>query len=199
MTTQTASRADDFLLFFKTWLRAPLKTAAYGPSSRALADVAAREARIGPEGAVLEFGAGTGALTEALVDSGVSPDRLVLFESDPGFADVLRRRYPGARIIGGDCYAEIYDLEIEGAAAFVSGLPLVQYPDRAWFVTYCLASLGRPGARFVQLTYLPVSPVPMSRLPGVASGCSETVWQFPPARIWWYERDQSTQSSPISR
>lgn len=183
------TRRGDALRFFRTWLKAPLQVAAYGPSSPALARAVALAAQPGREGPVIELGAGTGALTDALVDAGVSPDRLVLFESDAGFADILRCRYPRARIIGGNAYGVVDIPGLSGAATIVSGLPLVQVPaaPRAQFVIDCLRTLGKPGARFVQLTYMPASPVPLARLPGVQAEVSRTVWaNFPPARVWSY-------------
>lgn len=176
-------------LFFKTWLKAPLKTAAYGPSSHALALAMARAAMIGRDGPVIELGAGTGALTAALVERGVSPERLILFESDPAFAEVLEQRFPGARLVAGDAYAAPDTLGVTDAAAVISGLPLVQYAGRARFVVDCLDKLCRPGARFCQLTYMPSSPVPLSGLPGLEHHVSRTIWaNFPPARVWSYWR-----------
>ncbi len=182
-------RDDAPALFFRNWLKSPLKTAAYGPSSPALATAMARAARIGPDGPVIELGAGTGALTVALVEAGVTPDRLILFESNPAFVAVLEQRFPGARIVAGDAYAAAKELDVRDAAAVISGLPLVQYPGRAAYVIDCLDILCRPGARFCQLTYMPTSPVPLSELPGLAHEVSRTVWaNFPPARVWSYWR-----------
>jgi phosphatidylethanolamine/phosphatidyl-N-methylethanolamine N-methyltransferase len=191
MTTLISTGKGDGLLFLKTWLKAPLKTAALSPSSAGLGQMAACEAAIPGDGPVVEFGVGTGALTAELVAMGVAPARLVLFESDPAFQDVLRSRYPEARVIGGNCYQAVRSIDIANAAAFVSGLPLVQEParDRARFVLDCLDLMGRPSARFVQLTYLPVSPVPAKLLPGVTVRRSPTVWSnMPPARIFSYWR-----------
>jgi len=189
MAVLSDRRRSDAWQFFRTWLKAPLQVAAYGPSSPALARAVAAAARPGRDGLVIELGAGTGALTEALVEAGVTPERLVLLESDVGFADLLRRRYPRARVIGGNAYGVIDIPGLGGAASIVSGLPLVQVPaePRARFVIDCLTRLGRPGARFVQLTYMPSSPVPLSRLPGIGAEVSRTVWaNFPPARVWSY-------------
>lgn len=181
--------ADAAGLFFRSWLKAPLKVAAYGPSSRALARRMFEEARIGADGPVIELGAGTGALTAALVEGGVDPKRLVLYESLPEFVAVLTERFPGARIVSGDAYAAPVELDIDDAAAIVSGLPLVQYPPRAAYVTECLDRLCRPGARFCQITYMPSSPVPLKQLPGIAHRVSATIWgNFPPARVWSYWR-----------
>jgi len=189
MAALSGSRRSDAWQFFRTWLKAPLQVAAYGPSSPALSRAVAAASRSGRDGLVIELGAGTGALTDALVEAGVSPERLVLLESDEGFADILRRRYPRARIIGGNAYGVVDIPDLRDAASVVSGLPLVQVPaePRAKFVIDCLTTLGRPGARFVQLTYMPSSPVPLSLLPGVEAEVTPTIWaNFPPARVWSY-------------
>ncbi|WP_157217285.1 class I SAM-dependent methyltransferase [Flavisphingomonas formosensis] len=198
MAVLSDTRRADAWQFFRTWLKAPLRVAAYGPSSPALARAVAAAARPGRDGLVIELGVGTGALTEALVEAGVSPERLVLLESDEGFADLLRRRYPRARVIGGNAYGVVDIPDLRGAASIVSGLPLVQVPagPRAKFVLDCLARLGRPGARFVQLTYMLSSPVPLPLLPGTAAEVSPTVWaNFPPARVWSYSLEHGASVS----
>jgi phosphatidylethanolamine/phosphatidyl-N-methylethanolamine N-methyltransferase len=192
MTSLAEADGRDGVLFFKTWLKAPLKTAALSPSSVGLGQMAAKEACVSGNGPVVEFGVGTGALTEQLVAAGIAPERLILFESDPSFQDVLRARYPDAQVIGGDCYQAVKSFDLRDAEAFVSGLPLVQEAEdaRSDFVLNCLDRMGRPSARFVQLTYLPVSPVPARLLPGVHIRRSPTVWaNFPPARVFSYWRE----------
>ncbi|HZD25941.1 MAG TPA: rRNA adenine N-6-methyltransferase family protein, partial [Alphaproteobacteria bacterium] len=86
-------RSDD-RVFLSRWLRAPLSTGAVTPSGRALARLMA--AQIDPEadGHVIELGAGTGAITRALLDAGVDCRRLVLIEKDPVLHGLLSRRYP---------------------------------------------------------------------------------------------------------
>lgn len=192
MTSLVDPAGRDSFLFFKTWLKAPLKTAALSPSSAGLGQMAAKEACVAGDGPVVEFGVGTGALTEQLVAAGIAPERLILFESNLAFQQILRARYHDARIIGGDCYQLVGSIEDCAAAAFVSGLPLVQEPEdkRAEFVLNCLDRIGRPSARFVQLTYLPFSPVPVRRLGGVRIKRSQTVWgNLPPARVFSYWRE----------
>lgn len=182
----------DALLFLKTWLKAPLKTASSGPSGTALARAVADAAGPMGQGHVVELGAGTGALTQALVDAGVDPAQLILFESDAAFVAVLRRRFPGATIVPGDAYAAPALLGRIGAAAIVSGLPLIQVPagPRCAFVADCLQLLGRRGARFTQITYMKGSPVPLGRIAGLRHLCSPTIWSnFPPARVWSYWLD----------
>ena len=56
-------------------------------------------------GPVVEFGPGTGPVTEALVEAGVAPSRLVLVEFNPTFCRMLRARYPEATLVQGDAYS----------------------------------------------------------------------------------------------
>ena len=46
------------------------------------------------DGPVIELGPGTGPVTEALVEHGVHPSRLVLVEFNPTFCQLLRQRFP---------------------------------------------------------------------------------------------------------
>ena len=55
-------------------------------------------------GPVIELGPGTGPVTEALVDAGIDPARLVLVEFNPTFCRLLRTRYPDATVVQGDAY-----------------------------------------------------------------------------------------------
>ena len=83
------------------------------------------------DGPVVELGPGTGPVTEALVEAGVAPSRLVLVEFNPTFCRILRTRYPEATLVQGDAYSLRRLLEtllIQPAAAVVSGLPLITKP-----------------------------------------------------------------------
>ena len=57
-----------------------------------------------PSGPVIELGPGTGPVTEALVEHGVDPARLILVEFNPDFCRLLRTRYPAATVVQGDAY-----------------------------------------------------------------------------------------------
>ena len=43
---------------------------------------------------VLEIGAGTGAITQALLERGVSPERLFVIERDAELTAFLRNKFP---------------------------------------------------------------------------------------------------------
>jgi phosphatidylethanolamine/phosphatidyl-N-methylethanolamine N-methyltransferase len=143
-------------------------------------------------GPVVELGPGTGAVTEALVQQGVDPARLMLVEFNPSFCRLLRTRYPEATVIQGDAYGIrrlLGGLMREPAAAIISGLPLKTKPlkTRVRLLNDALHMLV-PGAPFVQFTYAVMSPIPRTPV-GVTAEASERIWMnLPPARVWVYRK-----------
>ena len=141
-------------------------------------------------GPVIELGPGTGPVTEALVEHGVDPARLILVEFNPDFCRLLRKRYPAATVVQGDAYRlrRLLDTFVrEPAAAVVSGLPLVTKPLRTRLRLIADAmGLLAPGAPFIQFTYAMVPPIPKA-LSGIKAEASELIWMnLPPARVWVY-------------
>ena len=183
-------RLPDEMRFIRTWLENPLSTGAVMPSSKALARTMANYVDPNSTGPVIELGPGTGPVTEALVQRGIDPKRLVLVEFDADFARLLRTRYPAATVVQGDAYRLkrlLSETVREPAAAMVSGLPLVTKPlrTRLRLMSDALALLA-PGAPFIQFTYAPVAPIPKG-LAGIKAESSETIWlNLPPARVWVY-------------
>lgn len=185
-------RFDDEVRFIRSWLERPLSTGAVAPSSKILARAMARYVDPNSDGPVVELGPGTGPVTEALLEAGVAPSRLVLVEFNPAFCRILRARYPAATVVQGDAYSLRRLLEallIQPAAAVVSGLPLVTKPIKMRLRLLRDAfDLMVPGAPFVQFTYSVASPVPR-RDGGFSAEASERIWlNLPPARVWVYRR-----------
>src|SRR5665213_2578680 len=85
-------RLDEQMQFIRSWIEKPLRTGAVMPSSKALARVMARYVDPHGTGPVIELGPGTGPVTEAMVERGVDPARLVLVEFNPDFCRLLRAR-----------------------------------------------------------------------------------------------------------
>lgn len=183
-------RLDDEVRFIRSWIEKPLSTGAVMPSSRALARTMARYVDLNSSGPVIELGPGTGPVTQALVEHGIDPARLILVEFNPVFCRLLRSRYPAATVVQGDAYKLRRLLETylrEPAAAVVSGLPLVTKPLRTRLRLIADAmSLLTPGAPFVQFTYAMVAPIPKA-LSSITAEASELIWRnIPPARVWIY-------------
>lgn len=183
-------RLDDEMQFIRSWIEKPLSTGAVMPSGRALARTMASYVDLNSDGPVIELGPGTGPVTEALVDHGVDPARLVLVEFNPTFCRLLRTRYPTATVIQGDAYRlrRLLGTYVkEPAAAVVSGLPLVTKPLRTRLRLIADAmGLLAPGAPFIQFTYAMLPPIPKA-LSGISAEASELIWMnLPPARVWVY-------------
>jgi len=183
-------RLDDEMQFIRSWIEKPLSIGAVMPSSKVLARTMARYVDPASNGPVIELGPGTGPVTEALVEHGVDPKRLILVEFDADFCRLLRTRYPEATVVQGDAYRLRRLLETyvkESASAIVSGLPLVTKPvrTRLRLISDAMALLA-PGAPFVQFTYAMVTPIPKA-LSGITAQASELIWMnVPPARVWVY-------------
>lgn len=184
------SRFDDDLRFIASWLQNPLKVGAVSPSGRPLARALAAAVDPSIPGPVVELGPGTGPVTEALIERGIAPERLVLVEFDPEFCAILRRRYPAATVVHGDAYAltdTLSGILREPAAAIVSSLPLMTRPVPVRVrLLQAVMRLLRRGAPFVQFTYAAMAPIP-SRHRRYRVDAMPRVWMnLPPARVWVY-------------
>ena len=183
-------RLDDEMQFIRSWIEKPLSTGAVMPSGKLLARTMARYVDPQSSGPVIELGPGTGPVTEALVEHGIDPKRLVLVEFNPDFCRLLRTRYPAATVVQGDAYrlrALLEKVVRDPAAAMVSGLPLVTKPlrTRLRLISDAMGLLA-PGAPFVQFTYAMVPPIPKA-LSGIKAEASDMIWMnLPPARVWVY-------------
>jgi phosphatidylethanolamine/phosphatidyl-N-methylethanolamine N-methyltransferase len=192
-------RLADEARFIKRWLDNPKVTGAVSPSGRFLARAMANYVDPGAGGPIIELGPGTGPVTEALLERGVAPERLILVEYDASFCKLLARRFPKARIVQGDAYrlAEtLGPVMKEEAACIVSSLPLLTRPERGRLNLLREAfELMLPEGAFIQFTYGLNSPVPLtSRLSGLhfRAEASHNVWlNLPPARVWVYRAGQA--------
>ena len=186
-------RLDDDVRFIRSWLDKPLATGAVLPSGKFLARTMAGYVDIDIPGPVVELGPGTGAVTEALVNRGVDPARLMLVEFNPVFCRLLRSRYPQATVVQGDAYSLkrlLQNLLRQPAAAVVSGLPLLTKPlrTRLRLINDAFAVL-RPDAPFIQFTYSMTTPPIPKGLSRVETEASERIWMnLPPARVWVYRK-----------
>jgi phosphatidylethanolamine/phosphatidyl-N-methylethanolamine N-methyltransferase len=187
-------RLDDEVRFIRSWIERPLTIGAVTPSGKILARAMARYVDPESAGPVVELGPGTGPVTEALVEAGVAPSRLVLVEFNSAFCRILHSRFPEATLVQGDAYSLrrlLASLLLQPAAAVVSGLPLVTKPirDRVRLIRDAF-DLMLPGGPFVQFTYSMAAPLP-KRLGGFSVEASKRIWMnLPPARIWVYRQAQ---------
>ena len=156
---QKSHTPDDFGHFFKGWIRNPLAMGAFAPSGKSLAKRMAKDVSAGSR--VIELGAGTGTVTEALLANGVAPSNLYVVERDPQFVKILERRFPRCHVIAADALALALPFDAAGAFDFViSGLPLLCFsPDKRYRALREALQLLKPHGRLHQFTYAGRCPV----------------------------------------
>lgn len=197
----------DRLRFFAQWLRNPRQTAAIAPSGAELVDAIMAEL---PDGSrrVIELGGGTGAITRALLASGIPEVELLVVELNASLQVQLQAQFPRARVVLGDA-ADLPQLARDSgyadggpSDAIVSGLGLLAMERevqarilRAGFD--CL----RPDGAFVQFTYGPMSPIGdelRDELGLVARHGAFVLRNVPPATVWVYRRSRARSIKPRS-
>ncbi|WP_420404815.1 class I SAM-dependent methyltransferase [Nisaea sp.] len=198
--------AREEIFFLSRWLRAPLKTGAVRPSGRDLTKLIARAVcDTGPDEWVVELGGGTGAVTRALLEAGIAPQRLAVLERDPELSAWLRRDFPGATIIAGDAEhlgRHLARREIIGVRRIVSSLPLLSLPrsQRKAILAETFQVLGTTGS-LIQYSYGPSCPV--SRALRIELGLEARslgfAWRnLPPARVWELRKAAARSARPAN-
>ncbi|MCT4655585.1 MAG: methyltransferase domain-containing protein [Cohaesibacter sp.] len=186
------ARIPDEIRFLRQWFDNPLKMGAVAPSSPALARKMASYIDPDTSGKILELGPGTGAVTQAVIEHGIQPSRILAVEYSSQFVDILSDRFAGAHVMQGDAY----DFEAlrqhhihEPLAAVVSSLPLFTKPmeQRKRLIDLALHSL-QPGAPFIQFSYALIPPVPEEKGDFTLEVSPWIIGNLPPARVWVYRR-----------
>jgi phospholipid N-methyltransferase len=189
----------DARVFYRAWIRSPLRVGAIAPSSCGLGDLITSKITVA-SAPILELGPGTGVFTRALLARGIPENRLTLVECDPGFAHILQVLFPAARVLSMDAArlgaAHLFDDERVGAV--ISGLPLISMTARKRMAILNAAFRQmRPGAGLYQFTYGLRCPVPRSVLDrlGLKAKRMGTVFgNIPPASVYRIRRRQPRQS-----
>ena len=188
-----------FVTFGSELLNNPRPIGSAVPSSPFLARRMASYVPRAPRGYVIELGAGTGAITAALLKRGIPPEQIVSVERSETLVRLLKRRYPSLKIALGDA-CELRALlqsflkkeKIE-VSHVVSSLPLRSLSEAV--VTSIIreihALLPREG-RLIQYTYnLRMKPHP------ALSGFKRTrtavvLANVPPARVDVFQKNGSS-------
>jgi phosphatidylethanolamine/phosphatidyl-N-methylethanolamine N-methyltransferase len=174
-------------IFVRSLILNPRAMGALAPSSPKLSQLMA--SLVDPtNSSVLEIGAGTGAVTRALLARNVRPDRLIIIERDPSLAAFLRHEFPGVRVRCGEAVhlsRILSDESIRRVDTVVSSLPLRNLPrvDRIKTVRAMVNALEHKG-QLIQYTYFAGCPIPSNRL-GLEAERLGRVWlNLPPASVW---------------
>jgi phosphatidylethanolamine/phosphatidyl-N-methylethanolamine N-methyltransferase len=137
-------------------------------------------------------GAGTGSITDALLNRGLPPSKLVVIECDPSLVAYLRERFPDIRVRCGDAAHAGTILRDEGVSrvhTLISSLPIrnLNRHDRVAIVRAMMKVLT-PSGQLIQFTYAANCPIPTAAL-GLRAECLGRIWMnIPPAAVWRFTR-----------
>jgi phosphatidylethanolamine/phosphatidyl-N-methylethanolamine N-methyltransferase len=194
MNHLNVSQTKETELFFRQWLRSPKSMGAVIPSSRVLARAVTEAVQWRPGQHIIELGAGTGAISQGLINAGLPPEALMMIELDQPLFRYLRGRFPAVKVVNGDA-TRLVDIArqhgITEVGTVVSGLPMVTMPlafQRA-IIGQSFELLGADGC-LLQYSYSPVSPIPARRLGVDAQLVKFVVRNVPPATVWRFRRRQ---------
>ncbi len=190
----------EHLTFLKQFLAAPARVGALTASSKSLADAVADIGQVSKADVVVEFGTGTGVITESVVERIQPHTKFLAFEISPEFARATRLRCPRATVINDSAVHTrkyLTEIGVEHCDSIVSGLPWSTFSDELQneLLSAILESL-RPGGRFVNYGYVHAPMLPngrrfkkvlRQRFAHVTK--SPVVWNnFPPAFVYCAEK-----------
>jgi phosphatidylethanolamine/phosphatidyl-N-methylethanolamine N-methyltransferase len=184
-----ARGAAGLALFLRRWAANPLQMGSLVPSSPALGRRIAALVECRGDEVVVELGAGTGAITRALLAGGVPAERLVVVEIVPDMAAHLAREFPGVTVVQGDAFAlpEALPASLRGRiGTAICGIPLVLLPIEQQRRFVDAVEAVAPGRGFLLYTYCVTSPLPWRRLGLSARREAWTPLNLPPASVWRY-------------
>ncbi|MDB6022069.1 MAG: ribosomal methyltransferase KsgA/Dim1 family protein [Pedosphaera sp.] len=191
---QLLAKLNATTLFLQELVNRPREIGAILPSSKNLAVAMARWLPPYSDAYALELGPGTGSVTEALLDRGLRQDRLIAIEQSPKMADLLRARFPRAKIITGDAFQldellKQHGLHSEKIGMVFSSLPLLNFePHTADMLARKIRALLPPAGKLIQYSYHVGN-----RQPKAAAHfrlvASDLIWlNLPPARVSVYQK-----------
>lgn len=182
-------------LFISAWMRSPRHVGSVVPASRFLSRKIASQVDIKNPGWVIELGAGTGAVTKALLEAGVKPERLMAIERDRRLHTHLQRHFPDIRALRADAVTltELVAQEnVHKVSTIVCCLPLLSMPkDVVDVVLQQVFDILPHDGVMVQYTYGPRSPVPkrvQKRLGVKGRRAGRVLLNIPPATVWCYRK-----------
>lgn len=186
--------------FFKEFITKPGRVGSVIPSSRELATVVTQAARVPEAQVVVEFGPGTGAITEQILPRLQPGAKFFAMEINPDFVAILNKRFPEVKVYQESATKTpqyLAELGVTHCDSIVSGLPWTVFNDELQnqLLDAIMTSL-RPGGTFATYIYIQSPAVPsgkkfLERMKARfnRTGKTSIVWRnVPPAMVVWGEK-----------
>ena len=144
------------LIWLKNWIRYPMVLGAVLPTQRFASDLMASEVNSSSK-IIVELGAGTGHITNSILNKGINEDDLILVEINKEFSEILKNKFPKAQIYSEDAisffenFPKRFNKKID---IIISGIPLVSL-DKNTRNKICEMSVNNlsESGKFFQITY----------------------------------------------
>lgn len=154
-----ATKASDLGLFFTKFVAKGRQISSAVPSSPAMVERVLEHVDFTKPATIVELGAGTGPITEQIVDLLRPHHRFVAVENDHDFCNVLRRRFPEVTLLESDATRltePLAKLGIHKVDYVLSGLPTPSLPRRSLVrLIHWLRESLSPNGVFIQITVVP--------------------------------------------
>lgn len=185
-------RFEEEIRFFKGMVSKPKEVGAIVPTSmftgRKMASVIRPDSGL----PVLELGPGTGAITKAILETGIAPEKLYSIEYSPDFYQKLTSDFPNVNFINGDAFdlkgslGEAYHQQFD---CVISAVPMLNFPMESRIKLLDeLLSLMPHGRPVIQISYGPISPIVAKPELYTIKHFNFVVRNLPPAQLWSYTR-----------
>jgi phospholipid N-methyltransferase len=191
MTNNSTPIHKSLLIFAKALFTNPLKMGAAWPSSKRLAQAMVKDIPVNNHDSILELGAGTGVVTQALLEHGITPQQIFVLEHSKALANFLAQSYPNMHIIHGDALHidELLSDKNVTTSAVVSSLPIKFFSQQQLEKLYQqIYQVLQPGGLYIQFTY------DLRRKNQISTNkfkhlTTKYVWlNFPPAKVDVYRK-----------
>lgn len=188
-TSEKNQHPHDAALFFRRWLSNPLQMGSIIPSSPKLGQLISKQIDKRSSSSILELGAGTGAITKSLINSGITPGRIAVVEIVPELAEHLRTKFPETSVLQADAFdlpTRLLKDTLGEVGTVICGIPLVLLSEAKQRQFIQQVEAIAPGRGFLLYTYCVTSPLPYRTLGLEAQRLAWTPLNFPPASVWHY-------------
>jgi phosphatidylethanolamine/phosphatidyl-N-methylethanolamine N-methyltransferase len=192
LSKRIVGRFDEEVRFFKGWIDHPKAVGAVLPTGNVTARRMASVIDPRSGRPVLELGPGTGVITRAILARGIRPENLYSVEYSHDFVSRLRKEIPQLNVLQGDAFdldTALGDARDTVFDSVISAVPLLNFPvsRRVALIEDLLTRIpvGRP---VMQMSYGPVSPVPVGRGDYSVKHHDFVLRNLPPVRLWIYSR-----------
>jgi len=154
-----SARLSDFGLFFSKFMAKGRQISSAVPSSPAMVARILDRVDFSRPGTIVELGAGTGPVTEQIMEVLRPHHRFIAVENDPDFCNILRRRFPNLTLLQSDATKIAEPLEhlgVNRVEYVLSGLPTPALPRKSLIklIRWLEKSLSPTGV-FIQITVVP--------------------------------------------